>query len=59
MWTQPVFQQMLVGALAWVVGNVEADITPNIRQVTPRAWELPPVSPNAGGPARVRPLPAK
>ena len=57
-WTNPVFQQMLFGALAWAVGNVDAAIPPTIRQVTPRAWELPPVSPNAGGPARVRPAPA-
>lgn len=55
-WTNPVFQQMLLGAIEWVVRRVDADVTPNIRQVTPRAWELPPVSPNAGGPARVRPV---
>jgi len=58
-WTNPVFQQMLAGALAWVTGRVEADVTPNIREVTPRAWELPPVAPISGGPARVRPAPAR
>lgn len=58
-WTNPVFQQMLAGALAWVTGTVDADVTPNIREVTPRAWELPPVAPISGGPARVRPAPAR
>lgn len=56
-WSHPVFQQMLFGAIGWAVGNTTADVTPNIAQVTPEAWTLPPVSPNAGGPARVRPAP--
>jgi uncharacterized protein len=44
-WTNPKFQQILLGALAWATGNVEADVTPNIESVTPDAWKLPPVSP--------------
>jgi type 1 glutamine amidotransferase len=39
-WTNPTFQQILLGGLSWAFGNVEADVTPNIDQVTPRAREL-------------------
>jgi uncharacterized protein len=35
-----VFEQVLLGGMAWAMGNVEADVTPNIAQVTPRANEL-------------------
>jgi uncharacterized protein len=41
-WTNPVFQQVIVGAMNWVVGNVDADVTPNIEKVTPEANVLPP-----------------
>jgi putative membrane-bound dehydrogenase-like protein len=34
-WTNPVFQGMLVGALNWTTGRVDADVTPNISKVTP------------------------
>jgi uncharacterized protein len=36
-WTNPKFQQVLLGGLAWVAGNADADVTPNIAQVTPGA----------------------
>ena len=36
-WTNPVFQQILLGGLAWALGRVDADITPNLNQVTPQA----------------------
>jgi uncharacterized protein len=39
-WTNDKFQQVLLGGIAWALGNVEADVTPNIAQVTPRANEL-------------------
>ena len=38
-WTNPVFQSVLVGGLNWAVGNVDADVTPNLEQVTPKASE--------------------
>jgi uncharacterized protein len=41
-WNNPVFQQVLVGGLNWAVGNVEADVTPNIDTVTPGANKLTP-----------------
>jgi type 1 glutamine amidotransferase len=41
-WTNPLFQKMLFGGIAWAVGNVNADITPNIHQVAPGYATLPP-----------------
>jgi uncharacterized protein len=41
-WTNPTFQQVLLGGLAWALHNAEADVTPNIAQVAPRANELKP-----------------
>jgi hypothetical protein len=41
-WTNPVFQQVLLGGMNWALGNVDADVTPNIQKVTPRANVLPP-----------------
>jgi len=36
-WTNRIFQQILLGGIAWALGNVDADIRPNIKQVTPQA----------------------
>jgi type 1 glutamine amidotransferase len=44
-WENPIFQQLLLGGLNWAVGNVEADVTPNINQVTPQASDLPKAPP--------------
>jgi type 1 glutamine amidotransferase len=41
-WTNPVFQKLLVGGVSWAVGKVDADITPNIETVTPGYADLPP-----------------
>jgi type 1 glutamine amidotransferase len=41
-WTNPTFQQILMGGVAWALGNVDADVGPNITQVTPKAEQLPP-----------------
>jgi hypothetical protein len=40
-WNSPVFQKVLVGGINWAVGNVDADVTPNIDKVTPEANVLP------------------
>jgi uncharacterized protein len=40
-WTNDIFQQVLLGGLAWALGNVDADIPANIDQVTPEAEQLP------------------
>jgi hypothetical protein len=39
-WTNPLFQQILLGGLNWALKRVEVDITPNMDQVTPHAREL-------------------
>jgi prepilin-type N-terminal cleavage/methylation domain-containing protein len=55
-WTNPAFQEILFGGLAWAAGDVVADVSPNIEQVTPRCWELPPISaPVASDPAKYKP----
>ena len=32
-WKNPIFQDLLLGGLAWACGNVDADVTPNIDKV--------------------------
>lgn len=39
-WTNPKFQDVLVGGLHWAVGNVQADVPTNFEQVTPEATNL-------------------
>lgn len=39
-WTNPVVQEIILGAFAWVLGEVDADIPPNINEVTPKANQL-------------------
>ena len=41
-WTNPVFQQVLVGGIKWAVHDVDADVTPNLEQAAPEASTLPP-----------------
>jgi uncharacterized protein len=41
-WTNPLFQSILLGGIAWAVRNVDADVTPNLAQAAPRHAELPP-----------------
>jgi type 1 glutamine amidotransferase len=36
-WQNPVFQSVLVGGINWAVRNVDANVTPNINEVTPKA----------------------
>lgn len=40
-WNNEVFHKVLKGGIAWALRNAEADVTPNIAQVTPQANELP------------------
>jgi hypothetical protein len=40
-WRSPMFQAILQGGVNWAVGRVDADVTPNIEQVTPHADVLP------------------
>jgi len=41
-WEADYFQGMLTGAFRWTAGQVEAELTPNLMQVAPKADELPP-----------------
>jgi type 1 glutamine amidotransferase len=38
-WTNPLFQAVALGGLAWAAGNVEADTPSNFKEVTPDAME--------------------
>jgi uncharacterized protein len=52
-WTHPGFQSLLMGGLDWALGRLEADVTPNLDKVTPKAnvlpkyYEKPPAAPAA------------
>ena len=39
-WTNPLFQGILLGGLAWAVGNVDVDVSPNIGTAAPDAHTL-------------------
>ena len=44
-WTNPEVQDMILGGMGWILRNVEADVTPNIDAVTPKAREVPKLPP--------------
>lgn len=39
-WTNPKFQQIVLGGIDWALGRVDADVTPNVKKVTPGANQL-------------------
>jgi type 1 glutamine amidotransferase len=39
-WTNPLCQQIVMGGFDWVMGEVDADVTPNLDKVTPKANQL-------------------
>jgi uncharacterized protein len=41
-WSNPVFQSVLLGGMNWAVGNIKADVTPNLEKAAPEANVLPP-----------------
>ena len=41
-WTNPIFQSVLLGGIAWAMGNVVAATPPNMAEVTPNAETIPP-----------------
>jgi type 1 glutamine amidotransferase len=41
-WPRPEFQSLVTNGISWALGEVEADTTPNIDHVTPKANDLPP-----------------
>jgi type 1 glutamine amidotransferase len=40
-WQNPVFQTILLGGLFWILGDVQAEVPPNLDKVAPHASELP------------------
>ena len=54
-WTNPTFQDILTGGLSWSMGDASGKATPNIKEATPRAGELPPYP---GDPKAPAPAPA-
>jgi len=40
-WTNPKIQDLILGGMAWILRNVEADVTPNLDAVTPKASDVP------------------
>jgi len=40
-WTNPSYQGLLLGALGWATGRIDANIEPNISKVTPDYKQLP------------------
>jgi type 1 glutamine amidotransferase len=39
-WTNPDVQEIMLGGMAWAMGNVDADVTPNLAKVAPKAGQL-------------------
>jgi type 1 glutamine amidotransferase len=48
-WLNPVFQDILLGGVAWAVHDTEAEVPPNLTRVAPQASVLPPISGPVGG----------
>lgn len=44
-WTNPIFQNILIGGIKFALGDAKGDTTPNIKEVTPGAWTNPPYVP--------------
>jgi type 1 glutamine amidotransferase len=40
-WTNPLFQNLLVGAVSWAVGAADADVSSNIKRAAPEAAQNP------------------
>ncbi|HZJ17903.1 MAG TPA: ThuA domain-containing protein [Chthoniobacteraceae bacterium] len=41
-WTNPIFHDVLAGGITWALGDITADVTPNLLQVAPGALTNPP-----------------
>jgi uncharacterized protein len=50
-WTNPLFQNVLIGGVKFACGDAAGDTTPNVEKVTPQTWTVPvapPAAPKAG-----------
>jgi type 1 glutamine amidotransferase len=41
-WTNPIFQDILVGGVKWALGDVQAEVPANLNEVAPGAYTNPP-----------------
>ena len=41
-WTNPIFQNILIGGVRWALGEVQADVPPNLKNAAPEAMTNPP-----------------
>lgn len=41
-WTNPIFQGILLGGLGWASGQFDADVAPNLEETAPAHAEIPP-----------------
>jgi type 1 glutamine amidotransferase len=41
-WTNPTFQQILIGGIKWALGDVKAEVKPNLKETAPGAYTNPP-----------------
>lgn len=41
-WTNPTFQQILIGGVKWALGEVKAEVPPNLKATAPEAMTNPP-----------------
>jgi type 1 glutamine amidotransferase len=46
-WTNPIFQTILVGGIKFACGDASGDVTPNVEKVCPEAWTVPVAPPPA------------
>ncbi len=46
-WTNPLFQNLLIGAIRFACGDAAGDTTPNMTKFTPEAWTVPVAPPPA------------
>jgi type 1 glutamine amidotransferase len=40
-WQNPTFESVLIGGLNYILGRIDADVTPNLLEVTPEANTMP------------------
>lgn len=41
-WTNPTFQQILIGGVKWALGDAKAEVPPNLKEAAPGAYTNPP-----------------
>jgi uncharacterized protein len=54
-WTNPLFQDILVGGIRWALGEVQAEVPPNLKDTAPEAGTNPPYVEPKPAPAKKAP----